>query len=44
MLNNLQIEQYFEDGYVIPDFQLPEKTIQAIQKRHEALLEKYPEF
>ena len=44
MLNNLQIEQYFEDGYVIPDFQLPEKTTQAIQKRHEALLEKYPEF
>ena len=44
MLNNLQIEQYFEDGYVIPDFQLPEKTIQDIQKRHEALLEKYPEF
>ncbi|MED5473729.1 MAG: phytanoyl-CoA dioxygenase family protein [Pseudomonadota bacterium] len=44
MLNNLQIEQYFEDGYVIPDFQLPGKTIQAIQKRHEALLEKYPEF
>lgn len=44
MLNEQQIEKYFEDGYVIPDFQLPEKTIEAIQNQHNALLIKHPEF
>ena len=44
MLNEKQIEKYFEDGYVIPDFQLPEKTIEAIQNQHNALLIKHPEF
>ena len=44
MLNERQIEKYFEDGYVIPDFQLPEKTIEAIQNQHNALLIKHPEF
>ena len=44
MLNEQQIEKYFEEGYVIPDFQLPEKTIEAIQNQHNALLIKHPEF
>ena len=34
MLNEMQIEQYFEDGYVIPDYRIPEETIIAIQDRH----------
>ena len=44
MLTEEQIEQYFEDGYVIPDFRLPDETIVAIQNRHANLLEQYPEF
>jgi hypothetical protein len=44
MLNETQIDQYFEDGYVIPDYRIPEKTIIAIQDRHTELLEAYPEF
>ena len=44
MLNEQQIEKYFEEGYVIPDFQLPEKTIEAIQNQHNALLIKHPEY
>ena len=44
MLTVSQIEQYFEDGYVIPDFKLSEKTIDAIQVRHDQLLEAHPEF
>ena len=30
MLSETQIEQYFEDGYVIPDYRIPEETIIAI--------------
>ena len=44
MLTEPQIEQYFEDGYVIPDFKLSEATIDAIQARHAELLELHPEF
>ena len=44
MLNETQIEQYFEDGYVIPDYRIPEETILAIQDRHTELLRSYPEF
>ncbi|GIR52573.1 MAG: hypothetical protein CM15mP62_00440 [Rhodospirillaceae bacterium] len=31
MLNEQQIEKYFEDGYVIPDFQLPEKQLKRFK-------------
>ena len=31
MLSETQIEQFFEDGYVIPDYRIPEETIIAIQ-------------
>lgn len=44
MLSETQIEQYFEDGYVIPDYRIPEKTIIAIQDRHNELLVSHPEF
>ena len=44
MLTEKQINQYFEDGYVIPDFRLPETTIAAIQDRHAELLKRHPEF
>ena len=44
MLSETQIEQYFEDGYVIPDYRIPEETIIAIQDRHNELLVSHPEF
>ena len=44
MLSETQIEQYFEDGYVIPDYRIPEETIISIQNRHNELLVSHPEF
>lgn len=44
MLTEAQVAQYHEDGYVIPDFVMPDEVIEAIQNRHAALLEKHPEF
>ena len=44
MLTDAQVVQYHEDGYVIPDFQMPEEVITAIQERHADLLKKHPEF
>jgi len=44
MLTEAQIAKYHEDGYVIPDFTMPDDVIEAIQERHAALLKKNPEF
>ena len=44
MLNDAQIAKYHEDGYVIPDFIMPDDVIEAIQERHAALLKTHPEF
>ena len=44
MLTEAQVAQYHEDGYVIPEFQMSEETIEAIKARHAALLETHPEF
>jgi ectoine hydroxylase-related dioxygenase (phytanoyl-CoA dioxygenase family) len=44
MLTDAQIARYHEDGYVIPDFIMPDHVIEAIQERHAALLNKHPEF
>jgi ectoine hydroxylase-related dioxygenase (phytanoyl-CoA dioxygenase family) len=44
MLDDAEIQQYHEDGYVIPDFRLPEDTLEEIRGAHGRLLKKYPEF
>ena len=44
MLSKLQIEQYENDGYVVPDFKMPEETLKKIEERHDELLKKHPEF
>ena len=44
MLSEAQIEQYHEDGFVIPDFRLPGETLQAIRDDHARLLQRYPQF
>ena len=44
MLSKEQIEQYHEDGYVIPDFRLPEQTLQDMRDAHTRMVERHPEF
>ena len=44
MLSNNQINQYQKEGFVIPDFIMPEETLLKIEKRHNSLLERYPKF
>ena len=44
LLSELQLKQYEDDGYVIPDFKLPENLLKKIEKRHDELLKKYPQF
>ena len=40
MLSKLQIEQYENDGYVVPDFKMPEDILNKIEDRHDELLKK----
>jgi ectoine hydroxylase-related dioxygenase (phytanoyl-CoA dioxygenase family) len=44
MLSDVEIQKYHEDGYVIPDFRLPEETLEEIRGAHARLLQKHPEF
>lgn len=44
MLNKTELEQYHRDGYVVPDFTLPEETIASIREDHDRLLRRHPEF
>jgi len=44
MLNELEIEQYHRDGFVIPRFQMPEEVIESVKKEHTALVRAFPEY
>ena len=44
MLTQGQIAQYHEDGYIVPDFQMPPEVLESIKARHAALLAGHPEF
>ncbi|MCY4450770.1 MAG: phytanoyl-CoA dioxygenase family protein [Immundisolibacterales bacterium] len=44
MLTNSQLEQYHEDGYVIPDYRLPQENIEEIREAHDRLLARHPQF
>ena len=33
MLSEIQVKQYQKDGYVIPDFVMPEETLLKITKK-----------
>lgn len=43
-LTQAQIEQYHDQGYVIPDFRLPGDLLDEVKARHADLLAKHPEF
>ncbi|MCB1716637.1 MAG: phytanoyl-CoA dioxygenase family protein [Candidatus Competibacteraceae bacterium] len=44
MLSQDQLDHYFENGYVIPDFRLPAETLAAIREDHDRLVQRHPEF
>ena len=44
MLSEEQIKQYHEDGYVVPDYQLPAQTLASIRADHDRFLQRHPEF
>ena len=44
MLSEAEIATYHEKGYVVPDYRLPEATLERIRADHDVLLAKYPEF
>ena len=43
-LSDKQIEQYNEDGYVIPDYRLPKEKLAAIRADYDRLLTSFPEY
>ena len=44
MLTNEQIEQYHRDGFVTPNFRLPQEAIDEIKVAHNRLVQRHPEF
>ena len=44
MLNQTEVSRYREDGYVVPNFRLPEETLSAIRADHDRLVARHPEF
>ena len=44
MLTNDEIAKYKEEGFLIPNFTMPEKDILEIEKLHNNLVEKFPKF
>ncbi len=44
MLTPAQVAEYHERGYVVPDYRLPEETLESIRRDHDRLLTAHPEF
>ena len=44
MLMESQINEYKQNGFVIPDFVMPENILLKIEERHNKLLKTHPEF
>ena len=44
MLTKEQIASYHHDGFVIPDFKMPENDLLEIENKHYDLIKKYPEY
>ena len=44
MLTKDEINRYKKDGYVVPNFSMPEEVLKKIEFRHNKLLAKFPEF
>jgi len=44
MLSTTEISQYQRDGYVTPDYRVPESVLADIRKSHDRLVQQHPEF
>ena len=44
MLTTEQVEQYDRDGYVTPDYRLPDVVLDDIRDAHDRLIGRHPEF
>ena len=44
MLSKIQIDRYHKDGFVVPDFKMPENILIKIEESHDRLLSNHPEF
>jgi len=44
VLTKEQIASYHHDGFVIPDFKMPENDLLEIEKKHFDLIKEYPEY
>ncbi len=44
MLSEQEIEKYHRDGYVTPDFRLPDTVLDDIKAAHSRLVERHPEY
>lgn len=44
MLTESQINEYKQNGFIIPDFVMPENILLKIEERHNKLLKTHPEF
>ena len=44
MLSQQEIEKYHRDGFVTPDFRLPEAVLEDIRNSHARLIGRHPEF
>ena len=44
MLNKEEITRYHEDGYIIPDFHMPEDDLLEIERLHDKLIKNHPKF
>ena len=44
MLSENQIKEYYHNGFVIPDFKMPEQDLLEIERLHDELIKKYPKY
>ena len=44
MLSLMDIERYRVDGYVVPDYRVPEEVLREVRAGHDRLIAKHPEF
>jgi len=44
MLSESEVKKYNEDGYLIPNFTMPEKDLLEIEELHGSLVKKFPKF
>lgn len=43
-LSEAEVDRYHENGYIIPEYRLPEETLQDIRADYDRLLTRHPEF